>query len=256
MENFERESLETLDCFDVELRPFIPYLLQDLWEIGSSSQKILDMIKRNKLNEKHLKILDIGCGKGAISIPISKELNAEVFGIDAMPEFIENAKDKSKEFGVDKFCSFVSGDAAELIYDLKKVNLVLLASVGQILGNVSQTLTILEKCLEQGGYVILDDCYLPDNSVSDYTRCLRESEFYKQIGASNFNVIDQLILSEDDTAENDDYIYKKIETRVKALSAEHPDKKALFEKYLATQKKENYALENELKCVTILLKMK
>jgi ubiquinone/menaquinone biosynthesis C-methylase UbiE len=256
MDNFDNQFLETLDCFDPELRPFIPYLLQDLWEIGSSSEKILNVIIKNKLHENHLRILDIGCGKGAITIPIAKELNAEVFGIDAMPEFIDDAKTKAKEYGVEKLCSFIHGDAVKLLPELKDFNLALLASVGPVLGDVSQTLANLEKCLVTGGHVILDDCYLPDEAISNYTRCQRETEFFKQIRESNYSVIDTVTQSPDETADTDDYIYKKIEMRVNELSGKYPEKKNLFENYLAAQKKENYSLENELQCVTILLKKK
>jgi len=123
------------------------------------------MLKRNYLHTQQLKILDIGCGKGAISIPIVKEIDSTVYGIDAMPEFIEAAKGKAKEFGVEKFCTFVNGDASKLINNLKGFNLIMVASVGPILGNISQTLSKLEGCLSNNGYVILDDGFLPDNAV-------------------------------------------------------------------------------------------
>lgn len=255
-EEVNQSTLESLDCFEPQLRPFIPYLLQDLWEIGSSSKIVLEMLKRNNLHTQQLKILDIGCGKGAVSIPIAKEVYATVYGIDAMPEFIETAKQKAQEFGIGKFCTFVNGDATKLINDLKGFNLVMMASVGPILGNVSQTLNKLEGCLSNNGYVILDDCFLPNDAVSDYTRCLRESEFNRQIQESNYSVIDKLIQSPEDTAETDEYIYSRIETRAKELSVKHPDKKKMFESYLAMQKKENYALENELQCIMILLQKK
>jgi len=255
-EEINQGALESLDCFEPELRPFITYLLQDLWEIGSSSKTVLEMLKRNNLHTQQLKILDVGCGKGAISIPIAKEVYATIYGIDAIPEFIETAKQKAQEFGVGKFCTFVNGDASKLIDNLKGFNLVMMASVGQILGNVSQTLNKLEGCLSNNGYVILDDCFLPDDAVSDYTRCLRESEFNRQIQESNYSVIDKIIHSSDYTVEADEYIYSRIEARVRELSIRHPEKRKMFESYLAMQKKENYSLENELQCIMILLQKK
>lgn len=252
----ENNFLETLDCFDVELRPFVPYLLQDLWEIGSNSQKILDLIKGNRLHLNKLKILDLGCGKGGITIPIAKELNAEVLGIDAMPEFIEEAKNKAAEFAVDKLCTFECGDVVKLISGKIEFDIVLLASVGPIFGDVAQTLSVLEKSIKSNGHIIIDDCYLPDNSVSEYSRCQRESEFYDQIYKSNFIIADKLILSPQDTADVDNYIYGKIENRAKELSEKNPTQKKIFDNYLAAQRKENYSLENDLCCATILLKRK
>lgn len=254
--NLKEIVLESLDGFDQELYPYISYLLQDLWEIGSSSKKLIEIIKKNNLHNEKLKIIDIACGKGGISIPIAKEFNAEVFGIDAMPEFIEEAKRKSKEWEVEHLCCFKHGDAREEIKKLRGYNFAMLASVGPVLGDVSQTLKTLESCLSNKGYVLLDDAYLPDNAVSDYSRCLRETEFFKQIEESNFTVIDKTVHSPEDTAENDEYIYLMIEKRVKELSTKHPDKIELFESYLASQKKENYSLENDLLCVLVLLQKK
>ena len=248
--------LESLDCFNAELFPFIPYLLRDLWEMGSSSKKISKIISENGLNKQKLKILDIGCGKGGISIPIAKEFNAEVFGIDVIPEFIEEAKHKAKQWNVEDCCVYKCGDADKEINNLKGFNLIMLTSVGPVLGNVSETLNRLESCLETDGYVILDDCYLPDDAVSDYTRCLRESDFFDQINQSNFMIIHTSIQLPEDTAEEDEYIYEKIEQRTKELTAKYPSKKDLFESYLRMQRKENYALENELTCITVLLKKK
>jgi len=254
--NLKEIVIESLDGFDPELHPYISYLLQDLWEIGSSSKKLIEMIKKNNLQKEKLKIIDIGCGKGGISIPIAKEFDAEVYGIDAMPEFIEEANRKAKEWQVEKLCNFKQGDAREEIKKLNGFNLAVLASVGPVLGDVSQTLHTLESCLTNKGFVLLDDAYLPNNAVSDYTRSLRETEFFKQIAGSNFTVIDKLVHSPEDTAENDEYIYSMIEKRVKELSAIQPDKIDLFESYLALQKKENYSLENELMCVLLLLQKK
>jgi len=254
--DIKKSALESLDGFDLELYPFVSYLLQDLWEIGSTSKKLKYFIKRNNLEKHELKILDIGCGKGAISIPVVKEFNAEVLGIDAIPEFIETAKNKAKELGVENKCTFINGDASNLINDLKGFNFAMLASVGQILGDISQSLNRLEDCLISDGYVYLDDVYLPDNALSNYTRCLRESDFYKQINESNFYIVDKLIQSPDETVEEDDIIYTKIAARTEELIAKYPDKKKLFEAYLAMQRKENYALENVLQGITILLKRK
>ncbi len=248
--------LESLDCFDKALRPFIPYLLQDLWEIGSSSSKICTMISKNGLDKRKLKIMDIGCGKGAISIPIAKEFGAEVFGIDAMPEFIEEAKSKAKEWGVENLCTFKSCNARDMVGELKGFNLVLLASIGPVFGNVYETLKRVEDCLDENGYIILDDGYLPDNSVSDYSRCLREAEFFDQIKKSDFCIVDLTNQLPEDTADTDDYIYDKIKMRTDELTLKYPDKKGLFESYLKSQENENYSLENELKCVMVLLKKK
>jgi hypothetical protein len=63
----EAKVVKSLDGEDDELYNFIPYLLQDLWEIGSSPEVIINMVKKH-VGKSNLSVLDLGCGKGAVSV--------------------------------------------------------------------------------------------------------------------------------------------------------------------------------------------
>lgn len=47
-----------------------------------------------------LKIADIGCGTGASTIQLAKELDAEITAVDFLPEFLEELQARAKEHGV------------------------------------------------------------------------------------------------------------------------------------------------------------
>jgi len=47
-----------------------------------------------------LKIADIGCGTGASTIQLAKELNAEITAVDFLPEFLEELQAQAEEHGV------------------------------------------------------------------------------------------------------------------------------------------------------------
>ena len=47
-----------------------------------------------------LKIADIGCGTGASTIQLAKELDAEITAVDFLPEFLEEFQARAKEHGV------------------------------------------------------------------------------------------------------------------------------------------------------------
>ncbi len=47
-----------------------------------------------------LKIADIGCGTGASTIQLAKELNAEITAVDFLPEFLEVLQARAEEDGV------------------------------------------------------------------------------------------------------------------------------------------------------------
>lgn len=215
MIDLKESILKSLDGTNPELFPYISHLLKDLWSIGSSSDIVIKFIKDHNLNTSltPLKILDLGCGKGAVSIPAALEFNAFVTGIDAMPDFIDEAKAKAKEMNVENLCSFKVGDIRTVLPSYNGYNLIILGSIGPILGNVGDTLSKLESCLDENGYVILDDGYIPRESNFENADYLKEDKFFKQIECSNFKIVDQYVHSKGDTEEINDEIFKLIEYR-------------------------------------------
>ncbi|MCK5453172.1 MAG: class I SAM-dependent methyltransferase, partial [Calditrichia bacterium] len=81
------ESLETNPNF----LPYLPELLQDLWELGSSPDKIIELIRPLELNAGDTRILDLGCGKGAVSILLVKTFGFQAIGVDGCQPFLDEA---------------------------------------------------------------------------------------------------------------------------------------------------------------------
>jgi len=94
LENIEAQVVKSLDGKDIELYGFIPYLLQDLWEIGASPDVIIDIVQKH-IGKSDISVLDLGCGKGAVSVKLAKAVGCNVKGIDALKDFIEYAEDKA-----------------------------------------------------------------------------------------------------------------------------------------------------------------
>lgn len=91
MKTVETKLAESLSSSSTELIPFLPYLLQDLFELGSSPMDMLNIIQTCIPHPHSLKVLDLACGKGAVSIGLAKALKCQIKGIDLMPDFIEAA---------------------------------------------------------------------------------------------------------------------------------------------------------------------
>ena len=92
MTTLETKLAESLSSSSTELIPYLPYLLQDLFELGSSTNDMLQIIQQHLPNPQKLKVLDLACGKGAVSICLASSLKCQVKGIDLVPDFIEVAK--------------------------------------------------------------------------------------------------------------------------------------------------------------------
>ena len=60
----------------------------------------------------------MACGKGAVAVKIAQSFGISVYEFDLIPEFIEYAKQKTKQFKVDSLCHFSCGDVNQLVEEL------------------------------------------------------------------------------------------------------------------------------------------
>lgn len=257
MKTIEESVLTAMDCTDSEILPYLPYILQDFWEIGSAPDAIISLIKKNIAADQLTKVLDLGCGKGAVSVNIAKQINCECYGIDAIPEFISFAASKADEYGVGNLCKFEIGDIREKVKTLGKYDVIVLGSIGQVFGNYYETLSILNNNLNKGGIIIIADGYIEDQSNFKHENVFSKSELKKQISDAGMELIDEIVANEDDSvATNYDTEYDNLSKRCQELSDKYPDKAEIFRKFINQQKNEYDKLKNQIICSTMAVKRK
>jgi len=246
----------SLDGRDDTIWPFLPYILQDLWAIGSNPGTVSEMMRRHRLAAGDpTYVLDLGCGKGAVSIHLAREFpNIRILGIDAMEPFIQEAARYAENNDVAEQCRFRVGDIRDEVSVLKNYDVVILGSIGPVLGTYGETLLALRNCLKHTGCVILDDCYLPDSSSGRVGNYEKRAEVVKQIRQSGFEIAEEWLYEEASQTESNQAMYEAIEKRCMELIAAHPEKAELFEGYLRAQMEENEVLDRQVTGVTWLLK--
>lgn len=248
----EEKLAKSLTAESVELIPYLPYLLQDLWELGASPKDIVEMITRHIPVSKETKVLDLACGKGAVSVNLAKELGCLVKGIDLIPEFIDFAVQKAQEFGVGELCDFAVGDITELVKTEKDYDIVILGAAGDVLGNSEETIKLLKKTVKNGGYIIIDDAYGNDESNPQYPTKEQWLEIFDKTG---IKLIEDKVIDDDEIARLNDEQQKWIIKRANELKEKFPEKVCLFDSYIQIQQDECNELENEISGVTMLLKV-
>ncbi len=244
--------LESLDGEDRELFPFLPYLLQDLFAMGAFPDTIATLLQQHGIVPLH--VLDLGCGKGAVSIYLARTFGCRAHGIDAMPEFIADATRWAATYHVEHLCRFEIGDIRQSAKELRGYDLIILGAIGPIFGDTQVTLATLRSCLTPGGCVILDDAYLPDDCAAEERDMLTRSESIEQIRRSGFDIVAEEISPAEKMAATDREMFAQIEWRAQELIAKYPEKAALFERYVAEQAAENQRLEQEFIGTTWLLR--
>jgi cyclopropane fatty-acyl-phospholipid synthase-like methyltransferase len=248
----EESIAVAMELPDIALLKYLPYILQDFWEIGTPSKEVIKIIKKYKENYSNLNVLDLGSGKGSASIEIASELKCKCLGIDAIDDFVAYSKYKSKEYFVDNLCEFETNDIRTRIKTLGKYDIIVLGAIGPVFGDYYETLMQLKTHLNNGGLVIIDDAFIEDgynkNCLNDYTSYVFEkSELLKQINNAGLELIETVINNDkeeiDKNYEND---LKSLQKRCLELCGKFPQDKDLLFKYVEEQKETYGILSNEI----------
>lgn len=238
---------------NTDIIPFLPYIFQDFWELGTPPEIVIDLILRHCKNYSNLNILDLGCGKGAVSVKTAMALKCHCYGIDAIPEFIGTAKEKATEYGVDTLCRFETDDIRVRIEELDKFDVIILGATGSIFDDYYTALTVLSKHLTDKGIVIIEEAYIDDASTYQHPSYLFRKDLLNQFGHAGMELIDETACNYSEIADMANEM-ENISIRCNELKTKYSEKSSLFENYAQKQSSENDALENDLTGSTMVLK--
>jgi len=252
MSNVEEKLAKSLTAESTELIPYLPYLLQDLWELGSSPKDIIDMIQKHIQVSEKTKVLDLACGKGAVSVQVANALGCRVKGVDIISEFIDFADKKAQEYGVQDLCEFKVGDINEAVKIEKDYDIVILGAVGDVLGNPEETIQKLKDTVKNGGHIFIDDAYGNDNDDGKYPSRKKWILYFQNAGVK---LLDERFNEDDELKSLNDEQQSFIVKRANELKGKYPDKAYLFDSYIKSQQAECYELANEIFGVTMFLRV-
>ncbi len=253
----EKSQQSATNSLEVQekLSPFMPFLLKDLWALGSSVEQILCLIGTLPLPSCSAKVSDLGCGKGAVSVRTASEFGFSVVGIDAMPEFLEDAHRKAIEYQVSDLCTFIEQDIHTYVADKHDFDIVILASLGGIFGNYTNMVRKLSTQIRPGGYIIIDDGYLKKKEFLNrkgYGRYRNYENTLQELTAFNHHLFTEISTSEVSRKINDEYL-KVIENRSAELIAQHPELEKDLKKFLNIQREECDILNCEVEGIIWVL---
>ena len=250
MENDLKSVAESLSGKSVDIIPYIDYLLQDLWELGTDAAHVAAMFRTYlPLPFAERSVLDLGCGKGAVSIRIAKELGCKVDGFDLFPIFIDHCQKLSKEHGVFGQCSFTVQDIRQVVERGLRYDAVVYGALGNVFGDTVSKLGKLKQTVAEKGLLYLDEAY--QESGNDYPTYESWIEAFQQ---QNLTLIEAHEPSLDEISAVNWENQRKIEYRADQLIAKNPAIASLIEDYVESQRLECIELETDIKPVCWLLR--
>lgn len=253
----EESILSAMEGNDINLVKHLPYILQDFWEIGSSPEQMVKAIQKHKTDYANLEVLDLGSGKGAVSIKIAAELKCKCFGIDAIEDFVNFSNAKARELAVSDICVFETNDVRTRLGTLGKYDIIILGAIGPVFGDYYSTMSQLSPHLKKGGLIISDDAYIEDGRCTDYPNVICKSDLLEQINRAGMEIIDEITVNEiPDQHECYESEYKNIEKRCMELAEKYPESKNMFLEYMNTQETLYDKLSNEVTPVMLVIRQR
>lgn len=251
MRTSEEKLAKSLSADSIDLIPYLPYLLQDIWELGSSPRTIMNLIEKHIPVSQDTKVLDLACGKGAVSIQIAQVIGCQVKGLDIIPEFIDYAKGKAQDYQVENHCKFFVRDIHDTVYVETDNDIVILGAAGDIFGDPEDTILKLKRTIKPGGHIIIDDSYGNDGYKGKYPT---RNEWLQVFQSTGVQLLEEIFSEKDEITRINEEQQSHIRIRACELKKKYPDKADMFDYYIKSQMDECNELENELTGVTILLK--
>lgn len=144
------------------------YSLDNQEELLNDQEKWLKLIHTYVPLKKDLKVLDLGCGPGFLSILLSKQ-GCQVTGIDYSNQMLEEAKHNAKENNV--HTDFKKMDVQELAFDDESFDFVITRNVTWNLEKPKQAYQEIYRVLKNKGHLLnIDGNHYYHYQDHDYQR--------------------------------------------------------------------------------------
>lgn len=251
------EEAELASYFGVapEIVGFVSELLQDLSELGSDPELIVQWLRDAGLAGAQTRVLDLGCGKGAVAVAVAEALGCRVDGVDALSGFVEVARGQARRLGLEHLCHFDLGDLRETVQDARGYDAVLLIAVG-VLGSTADIVGGCRRCVASGGLIIIDGAYLRESEklvFPGYEELTTRDETLRQLTSYGDHLVRELTLSVETVRAQNLRYTGWIVHRADELSARYPEHADAFHAYLEKEQQECAILETAVTCATWML---
>lgn len=245
---------QSLEC-DPALLPFLPYLLQDIEELGGMSEYLYSVLAPQSLPPES-RALDLGCGKGVIACELAKRFGWNVRGVDLFEPFVADAKTRAQKMGVAHRCRFECGDAREAVKNSAPMDVLILFSVGRLFGTIHDTIGELRQAVKPGGFLAIEEVFLAPGAQGPtplYNEQMSRETVLCELTDHGDRIVNSHEYLSADVARWNRWSLERIERRVGEMCVQHPEMASAFQEYADTQRRACEEIDRQLVCGVWLL---
>ncbi len=178
------------------------------------------------------RVLDVGCGAGASTLVLARELQTPVIAVDIHRPYLEQLERTAAERGLAQYIVTRQADMGQLDYAVASFDLIWSEGAAYLLG-FSNALRTWQPILKSGGFLTVSECTWlterPSAEVAEYWRDAYPAMTTVEANCAlaqdaGYDVIGTQVLPSDAWQEN---YYGPLRKRLTALSSESDANQAL-----------------------------
>jgi len=240
-----REVAQSLDC-PLELLPDARRLFLGLDAIGSEPESLVSAMRSWSAELQGRMFLELGCGFGAPGRALARDCGVQVLGVDALTEFVDEARVRAEAAGVADRCRYRNDDLRRMLSAEGRFDGVIWAAMGQSLGDLRDTVKQLRRLVKPGGWVVMqaDTPQAQGQSDPAATRAALTAfgdELAREVSVPHWQV-----------READRARQQAMRTAGEAIAAEDPFRAATVMLFLERQQREASEAGKRESCIWVL----
>lgn len=230
-----------------QIIPGYPYLLQDIWALGSFPDEIIELLGSLSLPPAS-RAVELGCGKGAVMLQVAKNMSIPVHGVDPFSAFLDEAKRRCAEMGLVPLCSFSQETAQQFLQRGECFDAAILAGTGPLFPSYDQTISCVRQIIRPGGYIIIDDGYILDAEAPRYPGYEYLDDYSGMVSmleSSGDRLTAQRIIPGEKLRKYNQRNNECIERRCRELVRTNPEYADALDRFTAAEKQECQFMEEQ-----------
>jgi len=224
----------------VRLIPVFAELFAGLEALGSRPGEIVRALRQAGI-ERASRVIDMGCGKGAVALAAATKLGCRVQGIDACRAFIDEARRTARARELTGLCRFRCADLRSLRSGRYDAALM----IGVL--PFAQAIHVLRPLVRRGGVYLIEDCWW-DERIAPAPRAAWTRERAAGVIGSLGDELTAVRTSTPSTVRRlNGALYRRLEINARRLMRLHVGLRADLRVFLARQREANRLLESALR---------